>query len=66
MVDTILIIIYFLTALISIKIGFVIFYHFKKFNFPDNNKAEKILSVFKWGSVFFSFFGIYFSNSYII
>lgn len=49
--DAILIGIYFIVALISIKVGLVVFYHFKKFNLPDNEKANKFLSIYKWGTI---------------
>lgn len=60
MINTILVIIYFLTALISLKIGLIIFYHFKKFDLPDNEKAQRMLSLFKWGSVVFLSLGFIF------
>ena len=43
--------IYFITALISIKVGLLVFYHFKKFDLPDDKKAARFLSIYKWGSV---------------
>ena len=51
MLDAILIGIYFVVALISIKVGLVVFYHFKKFKLPDNEKANRLLSIYKWGSI---------------
>ncbi len=49
--DAVLIVIYFITALISIKVSLLIFYHFKKFDLPDNEKAGRFLSIYRWGSI---------------
>ena len=51
MMDAILIGTYFVVALISIKVGLIVFFHFKKFQLPDNEKAKKLLSIYKWGSI---------------
>ena len=51
MVNAILIGIYFVAALISIKVGLIVFFHFKKFKLPDNDKAKRFLSIYKWGSI---------------
>lgn len=49
--EAILIGTYFIVALISIKVGLIVFYHFKKFDLPDNDKAKRFLSIYKWGSI---------------
>jgi len=51
MINSISIIVYFLIAIFSIVSSFIIFYHFKKFNLPDDKEGMKFLLIFKWGTI---------------
>ncbi len=66
MVGIISITIYILIATISLVSAITIFYHFKKFNLPDDKNAQQILSIFKWGIIFFLFVSFAFLILFII
>lgn len=56
MFNLISIIIFLIIAIFSVVINTIIFYHFKKFNLPDDEREEKILNNFKIASItLFSF-----------
>mgnify|MGYP001081104000 CR=1 FL=1 len=46
-----MIIVFIAVAAFSIVVNTVIFYHYKKFNLPGDEIGEKILNLFKWGSL---------------
>ncbi len=52
MISIVSIIIYIAIAAMSLVSAIAIFYHFKKFNLPDDKNAKKILSTFKLGTIF--------------
>ncbi len=49
--NAVLVGIYFIITLLSIKVGLLVFYHFKKFDLPDKDKAGKFLLIYKLGSI---------------
>ena len=55
MINIVLIIIFFLATLFSLKIAIVTFYHFKKFDLLSDERSKKILSVFKYGTILMVF-----------
>jgi len=52
MINSISILFYSLVVIFSITFGFILFYHFKKFNLPDDKEGKKFLLIFKWGTFF--------------
>ena len=50
--NIVLVFLYIVVALITVKITFTVFYHFKKFDLPDIEKSKGILEIIKWISLF--------------
>ena len=54
----ILSLIFLLNAIIIISIGFLINYHFKKLGVDEDKGPEKIMKIYKTGSIIIFFIGI--------